>query len=818
MVVGVGDGAPRWREILRNARIAMGGRDVGVWEAEAGGRLKPVPESFENAPTRAHVAEMQSALESWGVDRYFGRRWVSCRLSDEGRWCIAPVRREPPPPPPEGRERRGPERMTLELAGLCVGLMGEYGELPRRRANDTLREHQARLHLMLQQVPAILWTTDTNLAVTSASGAGLTEAGVTPALLTGLSLPEQLRGDREGEAALEAHRRALNGESATHQATVGKRVYDVHVEPLRDERGAVTGVVGIAQEVTERVRALNALTRVREDFDDFIESASLGLSWIAPNGAILRANRAELATLGYSPEEYVGRNVREFHADAAVADDMLVRLARGEALSNVEARLRHSDGSLRYVLIDANGVFEGGGLAHSRVFTRDITERTLAEAKLRYGALHDPLTTLPNRAFFTERVAHAMERARRDLDYRFAVLFLDFDHFKIVNDSLGHLAGDRLLAAMARRLEAATRPGDLVARLGGDEFTVLLEGVGDSDDAALVARRIQEHLAAPFLIEGQEVFTTASIGIAVGNPLYDRPQDLLRDADIALYRAKAHGRARHEIFDVSMRDRAGARLRLDTDLRRAVARGEFELLYQPIVEIETGRVAAYEALLRWNHPERGVVMPADFVPAAEETGLIIPIGHWVLKEACRQICRWREGYPQRPVAVNVNLSARQLSHTDLVSDVAGVLEETGLDPGSLRLEITESAIMERIEESSEVLGRLRELGIQLHMDDFGTGYSSLSYLPHFPLSALKVDRSFVRRMGTRRGDLEVVRTIVALAHNLGLEVIAEGVETAVQRERLLALGCRFAQGHLFAHALRATDAEALLLGYTVPRD
>jgi diguanylate cyclase (GGDEF)-like protein/PAS domain S-box-containing protein len=568
---------------------------------------------------------------------------------------------------------------------------------------------------------------------------------------------------------------------------------------------------GAAAELARFRLTEEALRRSREDLDDFFDNAAIPLHWVAADGTILRANQAELGMLGYSPEEYVGKNIAEFHADREVVEEMLRRLAYGETLRNVEARLRRKDGSLRHVLISCNAKFEEGRFLHTRTFTRDVTDLKLAEMQLRHGALHDSLTNLPNRTLFVEHVAQALQRSEREADFRFAVLFVDIDRFKMVNDSLGHLAGDRVLSMVARRLEAGTRPGDMVARLGGDEFTLFLEDVGDVLDSARVAERVQRDLLEPFVVEGQEVFLTASIGIALSTTGYLRPEDLLRDADIAMYRAKGLGRARYEVFDPGMRDRAQARLGLETGLRRAIERAEFRLVYQPIVGLESGRVTGFEALVRWAHPERGLVAPAEFIGVAEETGLISQIGRWVLHEACRRAREWQVARPDvEPVTVAVNLSPRQVAHVGLMDHVASALRESGLEPACLRLEITESVLMEGLDEVAALLDRLRGLGVELHMDDFGTGYASLSYLRRFPLQALKIDRSFVRRMGSRRSDLEVVRTILALAQNLGMGVIAEGVETEAQRRRLLELGCAYGQGYLFARPLEPGEAEALV--------
>ncbi len=562
----------------------------------------------------------------------------------------------------------------------------------------------------------------------------------------------------------------------------------------------------------DRMEAARRLQETAEaELTDFLENAAIAMHSVDAGGTILRANRAELELMGYAADEYEGRNIADFHADAELAADLLRRLAAGEALHNVEARLRAKDGAIRHVLISSNIQRDEAGVAHARCFTRDVTELKLAEMQLRHGMLHDRLTSLPNRALFLEHVRQSLLRVQRDEDYRFAVIFVDCDHFKVINDSLGHLAGDQLLTAIALRLEAITRPGDVVARFGGDEFTLCVEDVGDVLDAARVADRIRAELREPFPVEGQEVFVTASVGIALGGPQYTGAEDLLRDADIAMYRAKGQGRSRYELFDPAMRDRAKARLRLETDLRRAVERHELRLAWQPIVELESGRIEGLEALLRWAQPERGELEPLEFIPVAEESELIVPIGAWVLREACRQARQWQRTVPgAQPLKVSVNLSARQLAHPGLLDAVATALRESDLPAACLRLEITESVLVDGMDEAAAQLERLAGLGVALQMDDFGTGYSSLGYLRRFPLSALKIDRSFVRRMGARRGDYEVVRTVVALAQNLGLGVIAEGVETAVQRDRLLALGCGLGQGFLFSRAVETAAVEAML--------
>ncbi len=427
--------------------------------------------------------------------------------------------------------------------------------------------------------------------------------------------------------------------------------------------------------------------------------------------------------------------------------------------------------------------------------------RVLEETKdhFRHAAFHDSLTGLPNRAMFTELLKAEMESSKRREDHMFAVLFLDLDRFKNINDSLGHTHGDLLLVAFAERLERTLRPVDTLARFGGDEFAILLSGMHDATDAVRVAQRISEELSQPFVLDKNSAFATASIGIALSSSGYDRPEDILRDADTAMYRAKENGKARYEVFDHAMHARAVSRLQLESDLRQAVEQKQFCVYYQPIVSLQTGRLAGFEALVRWNHPRRGLVSPADFIPVAEETGLIVPISEWVLQEACRHIRECQMAFPShRSLSLSVNLSARQVAQSHLLDRIKEALTSSKLNPHCLKLEITESVVMENAEAAALMFKQLRSLGVQLSIDDFGTGYSSLSYLHRFPLNYLKIDRSFVSRL-TTDNDNAIVRTISTLARNLGMEVIAEGIETEEQYQQLKMLGCEYGQGYLFSH-------------------
>jgi diguanylate cyclase (GGDEF)-like protein len=438
-------------------------------------------------------------------------------------------------------------------------------------------------------------------------------------------------------------------------------------------------------------------------------------------------------------------------------------------------------------------------------------ERRRSEAETRHQALHDPLTGLPNRALFRDRLQHALVRSRRR-DTTLAVLFLDVDNFKVVNDSLGHEAGDELLTALAPRLVEAVRSGDTVARFGGDEFVLLCEEVADEQEALEIADRVKQCFAAPLPIAGGDHYVTASIGVAMPTAGHDGPESLVRDADAAMYQAKRRGRARFEVFDADMRASALKRLQVEAELRHALEREEMQLLYQPIIDVHSGRIVAVEALLRWHHPERGVVLPLDFIPVAEESGLIVPLGDWVLRESMRKAAHWarltRPG--ENPLVVSVNLSARQMAERDLVATVGRALDETGVNPRQLALEITETVLVEDTAVAAETLHALEELGVKLVLDDFGTGYSSLGYVKRFPLSFLKIDRSFVAELGRNGRDVAIVSAIAEMARALGARVVAEGVETEEQLSGVRKLGCELAQGYLFARPLPEDEIDGLL--------
>ena len=466
---------------------------------------------------------------------------------------------------------------------------------------------------------------------------------------------------------------------------------------------------------------------------------------------------------------------------------------------SLEFRIVRPDGDVRVVHDQTEIVQDEQGQPRWVIGTvHDITERKALENQLLHQAFHDPLTGLPNRVLFMQRLEHALARDARKTT-TLAVLFLDVDRFKVINDSLGHEMGDQLLRIVAERIEHCIRPGDTLARFGGDEFTILLEDIDDLQVVPEIAERMLRSLQAPITLGGQEVFIDASIGIALRSSPTSNGQSLLLEADIAMYRAKQEGKGRYMLFDSALSARAKEQLELETALRHAIEREEFRVFYQPIVRLDTGMIDEVEALVRWQHPQHGLVSPAVFIPLAEETGLILQIGLWVLERACQQVREWHHMHPeQQPLTLSVNLSARQFQHPTLVADIARILQVTEFPVSSLKLEITESVTMRDAEAAAATLHELKQLGVQLAIDDFGTGYSSLAYLQRFPIDVLKVDRSFVARLNHNAEGTAIVNAIITLAKTLNLVVTGEGIETADQLAQLRALGCDFGQGYYFA--------------------
>ncbi|HVW31175.1 MAG TPA: EAL domain-containing protein, partial [Acidimicrobiia bacterium] len=584
----------------------------------------------------------------------------------------------------------------------------------------------------------------------------------------------------------------------------------VTVSPIRDRAGRVVGASTIARDITAQKQAERDLRRSEERFAALVESAPDAMVIVGPDGRLLLVNRQTERLFGYRRDELLGQPVEVLlpegvmerhraHRQAYIADPRPRPMGSG-----MELFARRKDGSEIAVEVSLGPLHTDEGTVVSAAI-RDITTRREAAAALAHAALHDALTGLPNRLLLEDRLQQALMRSSRRGE-PVAVLFLDLDRFKLVNDSLGHAAGDDVLVAATGRLLATVRSGDTVARFGGDEFVVVAEQHEGALPAAALAERINAVLCEPFTVEGSEVYLSSSIGIATGLGGEATPDGLLRDADAAMYRAKERGRAGVEFFDEPMRSEAAGRLDTQNALHRALDRGELRLAYQPIVDLATSRVAGVEALLRWNHPGRGLLAPSAFVPLAEEAGLIVPIGRWVIEEAARACARWRD----HGLFVSVNLSARQLRQPGLLDLVSGAVGSCGLSRDALRLELTESVLMEDLELHGQTLRALRSTGVSLALDDFGTGYSSLTYLRRFPVSTVKIDRSFVAGLGRNPADSAIVDSVIGLAHALGLEVVGEGTETLDQVSHLRDLGCDKAQGYYFAAPGRPETIDALL--------
>jgi PAS domain S-box-containing protein len=566
-------------------------------------------------------------------------------------------------------------------------------------------------------------------------------------------------------------------------------------------------------------------------FQLITENAADMIAVIDRNGQRLYNSPAYQKVLGYDPEELAATSSMdqihpEDRARVLEAAEKARNTGRGERL---EYRIRHKDGSWRFIESTASAIRSPEGETEGLVIVnRDITERKRAEEKLDHLSFHDGLTNLPNRALFLDRLQRAITQARRHSDFRFAVLFIDIDEFKVFNDSLGHVAGDALLIQIAQRLTVCLRGADTVsrprlgdtpeilsgestlARPGGDEFTVLIEELHDPSDTIRVAERIQQRLAVPFDLNGQEIVLTVSIGIAFSSSAGAEAQDVLGDAEIAMYRAKSTGKGRCEVFDHAMHAGAIKRLQLETELRKAIELNQLRVYYQPIVSLSNGQIVGFEALSRWQRPER-LVMPGEFIEVADETGLILPINRQLLYDACRQLRAWQALFPSdSPLTLNVNITPKQFAQPELASEIGKTLRETGLDPSCLNLEITETIAMADAKRSAVVLSELKALGVSLDIDDFGTGYSSLSRLQGFPVDTLKIDRAFISRIDTDLATLEIVRVIVMLAHGLRLKVVAEGVETQVQLDLLKDIGCELAQGYFYSKPVAPETIEQLL--------
>ncbi len=741
---------------------------------------------------------------------------------------------------------------TLIVIGtiLVYSLMTQALINKVRRSRTKLRQSEKQYRLIAENATDVIWVLDENLRFTYLSPSVTTLTGYSPEEIRELTVKQILAPNFYREATRIIDKRKEKTPGAGQESVsfeYQQRIKDdtmIWMEALAsfiyDEKGELERIQGVSRDITRRKMAEEALRRVNETLEAKVQerTAELETSNQQLNDEIVTRREAE-KRLRESESRY--RSIFENTSAATIIIDqeMTIILANtgfetitGYSKAEIEGSkswlefidvndlekvlhfIRKSDeqkpasqicecsfvdkfGSKHNILVSYAEIPES---RQSVISLSDVTDLKAAEKQIYHQAFYDTLTNLPNRTLFMDHLNMALKRRKRSDQYHFAVIYLDIDRFKNVNDSLGHIAGDQLLLLFSKRIEKCLRDIDTLARFGGDEFVILLEDIDKPDSAIQISDRIIEALNKPFNLNGHDVFTTASLGIVLNTETYDNPENIIRDADAAMYYAKERGKARYELFDYTLHEKIQYLFELESDLRKAVEGDELELYYQPIVSVKTGDLIGFEALVRWNHPRHGLIMPSDFIPIAEETGLIIPIGRWILREACMQMKTWQENSTEiSNFFMSVNISGKQLPTPGLVEEVRDILSESKISPSQLKLEITESVVMEDTQLAIDVLTRLKDLGLQIVIDDFGTGYSSLSYLQQLPIDALKVDRSFVMPM--RKEIVEnrqIVEAIITLAHRLGINVIAEGVETDEQRLILSDMKCHSAQGYYFS--------------------
>ena len=683
-------------------------------------------------------------------------------------------------------------------------------------ATRAVRESEARYRALFESNPHPMWLYDTtSLKILAVNDAAVYHYGYSHEEFLTLSITD-LRPVEEVERLNE--QLAQLSTEPIYDASIWKHVrkdgqiIDVEIRSSAIAYGDQNARLVLAMDVTERIVAETALRTAERKYRSIFENAGEGIFQTTPDGRYLSANPALARIYGYaSPDELMNQltNVkRQLYVDPTRRDAFVRAIKDNNEVSGFEAQVYRSDGSIIWISENARPIYEDdGSVSYFEGTVTDITERKRFEETVQWQAFHDSLTGLPNRLLFQDRldqaIATAIGRGKAG-----AVLFLDIDNFKRINDSLGHTAGDQLLQQVSVRLRSCLRPGDTLARMGGDEFTVLLPEVSDLDITRGVANRMLEALSRPIRVDNHDLFPTASIGISLFPRDGGDTATILKHADVAMYRVKDGGRGTFAVFAEEMNAQAYERLILGNSLRHAIDHDELVLYYQPQVDLKTGKIKGAEALVRWQHPEQGLIPPTKFIPVAEETGLILPLGEWVLREACRQAAIWQTA--GHNIRIGVNLSARQFRSADLVETIAVILAQAGLKPEWLDLELTESAIIENGNAAVDMLVRLKNIGVSVSVDDFGTGYSSLSYLRRFPVDTLKVDRSFVMQVERDKRDQAVVRAIIELAHALGLNVTAEGVETEPQREILRAMGCNTMQGFLYSKPIPVAEFETLL--------
>lgn len=692
---------------------------------------------------------------------------------------------------------------------LLFSMMRISERRARRLAEDAEREiseSETRFSALIEQSSDITLVLDSHGKISFASPAVYAQLGYEKNEIIGINILEIVGTLSARKQAIMVLKKLMDNkpvgafEFDILTKSGERKTFEVVVNDLRDEN-AIGGIVCNSRDISERKLAEIEVEKAKALYENALSNAPIGVALVHQNGEVFFSNDALREFLGLTTQQQDIFNIRTSIAyeDQAAFKDMWESLEyRGSDRTTKELRFDHPDGRYRWGLISTQSVFDDDVFQYYVVQIEDTTERRSIAERLEYQAIHDPLTGLPNRLLFVDRLEVALLRTKRT-GLGVAVLFLDLDRFKVVNDSLGHAAGDRLLEAVSERIKASVRPNDTLARFGGDEFVILCEDISDENQIQEISERLLESINSPIMLLEGEVYVTASIGIARSLSGEDTPETILRDADTAMYRAKDAGRNRSEVFDERTHARAVANLETGNGMFRALNEEEFRVHYQPIISLASGRLSGFEALVYWSHPERGHIGPSEFIPLAEETGIIVPLGLKIFQQACKQLHEWH-GFNQQAshLTMSINLSPRQLTEPTFVDEVREILEITGVNPSRIWFEITESALMVDAESTIAMLEQLRNLGVHFEVDDFGTGFSSLSYLKKFPVDALKIDQGFVDGLGQDPEDTAIVTAVVSLSHALGLQVIAEGVETPIQMAELKTLGCEYAQGYLFA--------------------
>jgi len=731
---------------------------------------------------------------------------LSCMEYGSKKYILSIIRDITGPKKVEEKLSRAQEELEQRVQNRTAALERANKKLTeqaivRKKTEQALRASQQRFRVVVNNSPIILFALDHEGVFTLSEGKGLESIGLKPGEVVGQSVfslygnVEQVKTD---------FKRAIKGETFTSVLNIENAVFELWCSPIRDQNNKLNGVVGVMTDITERRRAEEKIRASEKKLSTIMKNMQDTFYRTDNDCVLVLVSPSIYKLLGYTPEELLGTKLSRFFVDPEVNFKFLELLKENKGvLNSYEMALSRKDGSVVWVSSNAQYCFDDvGNIIGVEGTTRDITERKQTEQHLRYLANYDALTTLPNRTLFRDRLEHAMAHARR-YNHLVVLMFLDVDRFKAINDSLGHLVGDQLLQAVSERLRSCAREGDTVARLGGDEFTIVMEGVSDISDADAVAKKVIEAMSRSYVLEGHDVFVTASIGITIYPSDSDDIDSLIRNADTAMYRAKQAGRNNYQFYTEDMNTRAIENLLLQNNLRQALESEEFLLYYQPQIDLGSGDMIGMEALIRWQHPELGLLSPKQFISIAEETGLIIPIGEWVLRKACLQLKEWQaNGLPL--YRVSVNLSACQFKQKNLVEMISQVINETGVNPQYIEIEITEGVLVDDEELAIDILHRLKALGMRISIDDFGTGYSSLSYLKRFPLNTLKIDKSFIRDIITDPDGAAITEAIIALGHSLRLKVIAEGVESQEQLSFLSPRGCDEVQGFFFSEPLPAS--------------